>query len=488
MRLQDVMNGMKGIRILGDSAVDVASLKYDSRRISDGDMFAAIQGEKFDGTRFIEEAAKRGALSFLVPEGSARRSEGTYVFASNVREALALASRNFFADPSSKLKVVGITGTNGKTTSSYLIHGILEKAGMDSGLIGTVQYLVGGEVISAARTTPESPDLLGLMDTMVRTGCGVCIMEVSSHALTLHRVTGVKLEVAVFMNLTRDHLDFHNDMEEYFRAKAALFKTGEVNHRIVNRDDPFGMRLIRELGSDVLTFGLNEGDISPEGPLTVEKWGSRCRLRSPWGPVDVNTTLPGRFNLYNIMAAVASCGLLGLDTGSIALGLSSVDRVPGRFEKVDRGQSFTAVVDYAHTPDALQNVLENARAITEGRVLTVFGCGGDRDVSKRPLMGQAAGRHSDLVIVTSDNPRSEDPEKIIDDIMEGISDPVGTVERVPDRRAAIDRAVREARPGDMVLVAGKGHENYQIIGERIVPFSDVDELARSIKKAMGEDL
>ncbi len=488
MRLQDVMNGMEGIRILGDSAVDVASLKYDSRRISDGDMFAAIQGEKFDGTRFIEEAAKRGALSFLVPEGSARRSEGTYVFASNVREALALASRNFFADPSSKLKVVGITGTNGKTTSSYLIHGILEKAGMDSGLIGTVQYLVGGEVISAARTTPESPDLLGLMDTMVRTGCGACIMEVSSHALTLHRVTGVKLEVAVFMNLTRDHLDFHNDMEEYFRAKAALFKTGEVNHRIVNRDDPFGMRLIRELGSDVLTFGLNEGDISPEGPLTVEKWGSRCRLRSPWGPVDVNTTLPGRFNLYNIMAAVASCGLLGLDTGSIALGLSSVDRVPGRFEKVDRGQSFTAVVDYAHTPDALQNVLENARAITEGRVLTVFGCGGDRDVSKRPLMGQAAGRHSDLVIVTSDNPRSEDPEKIIDDIMEGISDPVGTVERVPDRRAAIDRAVREARPGDMVVVAGKGHENYQIIGERIVPFSDVDELARSIKKAMGEDL
>jgi UDP-N-acetylmuramoyl-L-alanyl-D-glutamate--2,6-diaminopimelate ligase len=271
------MNGMKGIRILGDSAVDVASLKYDSRRISDGDMFAAIQGEKFDGTRFIEEAAKRGALSFLVPEGSARRSEGTYVFASNVREALALASRNFFADPSSKLKVVGITGTNGKTTSSYLIHGILEKAGMDSGLIGTVQYLVGGEVISAARTTPESPDLLGLMDTMVRTGCGVCIMEVSSHALTLHRVTGVKLEVAVFMNLTRDHLDFHNDMEEYFRAKAALFKAGEVNHRIVNRDDPFGMRLIRELGSDVLTFGLNEGDISPE-------MGQQVPPQVPLGP------------------------------------------------------------------------------------------------------------------------------------------------------------------------------------------------------------
>jgi UDP-N-acetylmuramoyl-L-alanyl-D-glutamate--2,6-diaminopimelate ligase len=482
------MNGMEGIRILGDSTVDVASLKYDSRRVSNGDMFAAIRGENFDGTKFIEDAAGRGALTFLVPEGTDRRSSGSYVYASNVREALALASRNFFADPSSKLKVVGITGTNGKTTSSYLIHGILEQAGIDSGLIGTVQYLVGGEVISASRTTPESPDLLGLMDTMVRSGCSACIMEVSSHALTLHRVTGVKLEVAVFMNLTRDHLDFHNDMEEYFTAKATLFKAGEVNHRIVNRDDPFGRRLIKELRTNVLTFGLKEGDISPEGSVTIEKWGSKCRLNSPWGPVDVNTPLSGRFNLYNIMAAVASCGLLGLDAGTIAQGLSSVDRVPGRFEKVDRGQSFTAVVDYAHTPDALQNVLENARAITEGRVLTVFGCGGDRDISKRPFMGQAAGRHSDLVIVTSDNPRSEDPEIIIDNIMEGLGDPMGTVERVSDRRTAIDRAVRAARPGDMVVVAGKGHENYQIIGERIVPFSDVDELARAIQKVMGEEL
>ena len=488
MRLQDVMNGIENIEILGDSAVDVASLKYDSRRVSDGDMFAAIQGENFDGMKFIEEAARRGAQTFLVPEGADRRVEGTYVHTSNVRETLALASRNFFGDPSSKLKVVGITGTNGKTTSSYLIHGILEQAGIDSGLIGTVQYLVGGEVISAARTTPESPDLLGLLDTMVKSGCGTCILEVSSHAITLNRVTGVKLEVAVFMNLTRDHLDFHNDMEEYFRAKAALFEVGEVNHRVVNRDDPFGKRLLEEIGADVLTFGLEEGDISPEGPVTIEEWGSRCRLSTPWGPVDVNTALPGRFNLYNIMAAVASCGLLGLTADSISRGLSSVDRVPGRFEKVDRGQSFTAVVDYAHTPDALENVLENARAITNGRVITVFGCGGDRDTSKRPLMGQAAGRHSDLVFVTTDNPRSEDPEFIMDQIMEGLGDPIGIVERVSDRRTAIGLAVREARPGDMVVVAGKGHENYQIIGERILPFSDVDELARAIEKVMGEEL
>ncbi len=482
------MKGIENLRILGDSTVDVASLQYDSRRVSDGDMFAAIQGENFDGLNFIADAASRGALSFLVPDGSGRSAEGTYVYASNVRETLALASKNFFGDPSSKLKVIGITGTNGKTTTSYLIHGILEHAGIDSGLIGTVQYLVGGEVISAARTTPESPELLGLMDTMVKSGCGACILEVSSHAVALDRVTGVKLEVAVFMNLTRDHLDFHIDMEEYFRAKATIFETGEVNHRVVNRDDPFGRRLLKELGSGVLTFGMEEGDISPDGPVKIEEWGSSCRLSTPWGPVDVNTALPGRFNLYNVMAAVASCSLLGLDTDSIAQGLSSVDRVPGRFEKVDRGQAFTAVVDYAHTPDALQNVLENARAFTSGRVITVFGCGGDRDTSKRPLMGQAAGRLSDIVFVTSDNPRSEDPEIIMDEIMEGLGDPVGSVKRISDRRTAIDRAVMEARPGDILVVAGKGHENYQIIGERILPFSDVDELARAIKKIMGEEL
>jgi UDP-N-acetylmuramoyl-L-alanyl-D-glutamate--2,6-diaminopimelate ligase len=488
LRLQDVMNGIENIQILGDSAVNVESLKYDSRRVLEGDMFAAVLGESLDGMNFIEDAARRGATTFLVPEGTEKGPEGTYVTASDVRKALALASRNFFGDPSSKLKVVGITGTNGKTTSSYLVHGILEQAGIDSGLIGTVQYLVGGQVISAARTTPESPDLLGLMDMMVQKGCGACIVEVSSHALALHRVTGVKLEVAVFMNLTRDHLDFHNDMEEYFRAKATLFEAGEVNHKVVNRDDPFGMRLIQELGADVLTFGMNEGDISPEAAVKVEAWGSRCRLKTPWGPVDVSTALPGKFNLYNIMAAVASCGLLGLDTDAIAKGLSSVKRVPGRFENVDMGQPFSAVVDYAHTPDAVQNILENARAITRGRVITVLGCGGDRDASKRPFMGQTAGRLSDILFVTSDNPRSENPELIIDDIMEGLETPLGAVERITDRRTAIVRAVREAKPGDMVVVAGKGHENYQIIGERVLPFSDVDELARAIEEVMGEEL
>lgn len=490
MRLSDVMKGVDNLKVLGDSSVEVVSLKYDSRRVTRGDMFAAIQGDSFDGVGFIGEAARGGAASFLVPGGTDPREDGTYIFTDNVRETLALASKNFFGDPSAKLKVVGITGTNGKTTTSYLIHGILEQAGMSSGLIGTVQYLVGGQVISAARTTPEAPDLLALMDAMVRSGTGACILEVSSHALALHRVTGVRMEVAVFTNLTRDHLDFHGDMEGYFRAKATLFEACEVKHRVLNRDDPFGLRLITQPCMDALVYTMveGEGDIFPEGPVSVEKGGSRCRLKTPWGPVDVHTVLTGRFNLYNIMAAVASCGLLGLDAGSIAQGLSLVDRVPGRFEKVDRGQAFTAVVDYAHTPDALENVLENARAIADGRVITVFGCGGDRDTSKRPLMGEAAGRLSDMVFVTSDNPRSEDPESIIDDIMEGLGSPAGTVERIADRKTAIFSAVREAAPGDMVVVAGKGHENYQIIGDRVLPFSDVDELARALEKLMGETL
>lgn len=488
MRLQEVMSGIKNIEILGNGDLDIASIKYDSRRTAKGDLFAAVKGENFDGMDFLEDAASRGAEAFLVPRGAEKRVEGTYIYASDVREALALASKNFFGDPSGKLNVVGITGTNGKTTTSYLVHGILEHAGIAAGLIGTVQYLVGGQIISAARTTPESPDLLGLMGAMIKSGCTACVMEVSSHAVTLSRVKGVKMEVAVFTNLTRDHLDFHNDMEGYFRAKAGLFEESDVKHRVVNCDDPFGQRLIRELGTETITFGMERGDISTEGPVTIQEWGSSCRLATPWGPLEVATTLPGRFNLYNIMAAVASCGLLGVDAGTMAEGLSLIGRVPGRFEKVDRGQPFTAVVDYAHTPDALMNVLENARAITRGRVITVFGCGGDRDKTKRPLMGSVAGQMSDVVIVTSDNPRSEDPEIILDQIMEGLGDPAGVVERITDRRTAIDHAVREARPGDMVVVAGKGHENYQIVGKRILPFSDVDELARALEKLAGEEL
>jgi len=486
--LADLFGDVGEIRVEGDRMIDIASIKYDSRRVVPGDLFAAIAGENFDGTQFISEAAGKGARAFLVPVDANRKEEGTYIYARDVRKALALASRNFFHDPAARVKVVGITGTNGKTTTSYLVHGILEASGKGCGLIGTVQYLVGGQILSAARTTPESTDLFALLDGMVKAGSFACVLEVSSHALALQRVFGLQMEVGVFMNLTRDHLDFHRDMESYFQAKASLFERGQVRNRVINLDDPYGARLLGETDHQGVTFGMEKGDIRPRGKVEGDSSGNRFLLDTPWGEIQVNTALPGTFNIYNIMAAVGTCGLLGLDPEKIAEGLSLVNRVPGRFERVDRGQSWTGIVDYAHTPDALENLLENARFLTRERVIVVFGCGGDRDRSKRALMGDAASRLADLVFVTSDNPRGEDPEAIIDEIMAGLGNTPAKVVRITDRREAIAMAVREAKPGDVLLLAGKGHENYQVIGERILPFSDVDELTKAIDSLMEGEL
>lgn len=487
MRLKELFSGVPDLSFSGPADADVTGIRYDSRRVQEGDLFAAIRGENFDGARFIPDALQRGARSFLVETGVSTVEGCAMVRTPNVRHSLALASRNFFRDPSSRIRVVGITGTNGKTTTSYLVHGILESAGVRSGLIGTVQYLVGGQVISAARTTPESPDLNAHLSAMIEAGAGACIMEVSSHALMLDRVTGIRMAVAAFTNLTPEHLDFHRDMEDYYRAKSRLFMEVEVGGRVVNLDDAFGRRLAEEVGAGVLTYGMKGGDIHPAGHLAFGHWGSRCTLSTPWGRVEINSPLPGRFNLSNIMAAAGICGLMGLSPPQISEGLLTVRRVPGRFERVDRGQAFSALVDYAHTPDALENLLVNVREITSGRVLTVFGCGGDRDRTKRPIMGEVAARLSDLVIVTSDNPRSEDPEAIIDEIMEAFRKIPDHVSRNSDRRSAIAEAVGHARPGDTIVVAGKGHENYQLLGGRVIPFSDVDELAAAIDGLAGEE-
>ncbi len=474
------MKNVPDIKIVGPDNVEVKDIRYDSRRVNPGDMFAAIPGENYDGAKFIEQAMTKGARSFLTSREVPAIEGYTVVQARRVRLALALAARNFHESPSEKLKVIGITGTNGKTTTSYLLHGILDEAGVRAGLIGTVQYLVGGEVLSAARTTPESPDLNSLMAGMLSSGSQACILEVSSHAVALDRIAGMRMEVGVFTNLTMDHLDFHQDMEDYYRAKARLFLEEDTVHSAVNLDDPYGKRLIEEIGGPVLTFGLKEGDVRPTGDITTGEWGSRFTLQTPWGVLDVDTSLPGLFNVSNVMAAVCAAGLLDVATYHISEGLRKVRRVPGRFERVEKGQLFTAIVDYAHTPDALENLLENAGKLTPGRTIVVFGCGGDRDRNKRPLMGEVAGRLADLVIVTSDNPRSEEPDAIIDDIMDGLRDKNRLVQRVTDRREAIALAVGEAKQGDIVVVAGKGHENYQITGKKVLPFSDVEELANAI--------
>ena len=480
MKLSEVMKDIPDIRIIGPDNIEVNDIRYDSRMVHPGDMFAAIPGENYDGALFMEQAVEKGAMSFLTDRSVPSLDGFTSVQAERVRLALALASRNFYGRPSETLKVVGITGTNGKTTTSYLLHGILEEAGVKAGLVGTVQYLVGGEILSAARTTPESPDLNSLMRGMLSSGSQACILEVSSHAVALERIAGMRMEVGVFTNLTRDHLDFHQDMEDYYRAKARLFLEEDTIHSAVNLDDPYGKRLAEEMGEPVLTFGLEGGDVRPMDRISTGEWGSRFDLQTPWGEMSLETPLPGRFNVSNVMAAVSAAGLLDVDPHHIAEGIRNVRRVPGRFERVERGQQFSAVVDYAHTPDALENLLENARELTPGRTIVVFGCGGDRDQAKRPLMGEVAGRLADLVIVTSDNPRSEAPETIIDDIMDGMDSSRGLVRRLTDRRKAIAAAVEEAKEEDIVIVAGKGHENYQITGKTVLPFSDVDELADAI--------
>jgi UDP-N-acetylmuramoyl-L-alanyl-D-glutamate--2,6-diaminopimelate ligase len=351
-----------------------------------------------------------------------------------------------------------------------------------SGLVGTVQYLVGGQVLSASRTTPESVDLYAMLAAMVAAGDRACVMEVSSHALAQKRIAGVALAAAVFTNLTQDHLDYHEDMEEYFAAKSLLFHEHEVGARIVNRDDPWGRRLLATL-EDALSFGMEEGDVRPEGPVEWGAWGSRFTLATPWGSLPVKSPLAGAFNVENVMAAVAACGALGVAPAVMAAGIARMGRVPGRFERVDAGQGFTALVDYAHTPDALEKLLANARRLTAGRLLVVFGCGGDRDRGKRPLMGRAAGELADLAFVTSDNPRGEEPEAIIDEIVAGMEGARAKVARVTDRREAIRLAVAGARPGDVLAVAGKGHENYQEANGRREPFSDAEELARAIREA-----
>ncbi len=485
MTLEEIFAGVPRVRILAGGRVPVTGIRYDSRKVRPGDLFAAVRGESVDGALFIPQARAAGATALLVE----RNPPGTRGFpvavAQDGREALALAARNFFGDPSARLPVIGITGTNGKTTTAFIARNILVAAGIPAGLVGTVQYLVGGRAIPSSRTTPEASDLQEMMQAMERAGDRACVMEVSSHALAQKRVTGVRFAVAVFTNLTQDHLDYHGTMDEYFAVKAQLFAEFEMRAAVVNRDDPWGRRLLASL-PDALSFGWTGGDIHPEGLReNVEwgTWGSRFTLSTPWGRIPVETSLAGSFNVENVMAAAGACGAMGIGPGAIAEGIASVGMIPGRFQKVERGQAFTALVDYAHTPDALEKLLRSARELAEGRLLLVFGCGGDRDRGKRPLMGKAAGELADLVVVTSDNPRSEDPGAIIREITAGMEGARARVCVEPDRRAAIRLAVAEARAGDVLAVAGKGHEDYQITGGSVLPFSDAGELAEAIDDA-----
>lgn len=476
----------------------VAGLAYDSRRVARGDVFVGFQGEHADGSTFASQAIALGAIAIVADRPAPGPVAVPWVSVPDGRLALAILSAAFHDHPSRALRVTGITGTNGKTTTSYLVRAIHERAGYSCGLIGTVQYAVGDVLRDAPRTTPEALDLQQLLKEMVTAGARACVMEVSSHALALRRVDHTRFAAAVFTNLTRDHLDFHRDMDRYFAAKRRLFEllpTGAP--AVINVDDGHGAALAAEFPNAV-TYGLSSpADVRP-GLIEPSLHGLVFEALTPAGRLSIRSRLGGRFNLYNLLAAIATGVALRLPNEAIERGLLDVSAVPGRFQVVsDPADDVTVIVDYAHTDDALQNVLAAVRPLTAGRVITVFGCGGDRDRTKRPLMGAVASRLSDVVVITSDNPRSEDPEQIMDDIERGIAtapsrgagslddrDATGGRARLPgrcvreaDRRAAIEHAVAEAAPADVIVIAGKGHEQYQQMRDRLVPFDDV-QMAR----------
>jgi UDP-N-acetylmuramoyl-L-alanyl-D-glutamate--2,6-diaminopimelate ligase len=422
-----------------------------------------------------------------------------WIQVADARLALAALAAEFYGHPSRQLTLVGITGTNGKTTTSYLLTSIFEAAGTRCGRIGTVGYRIGSREFEAARTTPEAPELQRMIRDMVAQGCGACVMEVSSHALALRRADHLAFDAALFTNLTRDHLDFHRDMEQYFQAKRRLFELLPAGApAVVNLDDRRGADIVAAAPRAV-TYAIDaNADVRP-GPMSYSLDGLSFDVRTPRGLLEIRSRLVGRPNAYNILAAVATAVALDLPAGAIEEGIRRVTLVPGRFQVVSGpGDNVRVVVDYAHTDDALKNLLETARPLAAGRVITVFGCGGDRDTTKRPLMGAVAARLSDLVIVTSDNPRSEDPEQIIEEVKRGIVMPADRTPRgqsapkstpclaIPDRRTAIETAVRDAAPGDLVLVAGKGHEKYQVIGDRVLAFDDVEVATAALARRRAQ--
>jgi UDP-N-acetylmuramoyl-L-alanyl-D-glutamate--2,6-diaminopimelate ligase len=466
--------------LMGNDApdVEVSGLAYSSRSVVPGTLFFCVPGFRADGHDFAPDAVARGAVALVcqrplglgVPE----------VVVDDVRAAMGPAAARFFGDPTTELEVVGVTGTNGKTTTAFLVRHLLEAGGRQTGLLGTVKRVVGGVEEEVERTTPEAIDLQATFRAMLDGGDRACAMEVSSHALELGRVAGIRFACRIFTNLTQDHLDFHETMDAYFAAKRRLFEE-DPGLSVVNVDDEYGRRIAAEV--ECVTFGVEREADYRAREVEFDLMGSRFVCETPAGELRLSSPLPGLFNVQNVLGAVAAARSLGVPAEAIAAALPEFGRVPGRFEPVDEGQDFGVLVDYAHTPEALENVLAAAREVTRGRLHVVFGAGGDRDRGKRPLMGEAARRLADRVLVTSDNPRSEEPESIVDAIMEGAGP---GAERETDRRRAIARAIETAGPGDVVVIAGKGHEQGQEFENgRKEPFDDVTEARAALRARLG---
>lgn len=465
----------------GAPAVEVAGLAYDNRRVRPRDLFFCVRGYASDGHQFAADAVSRGAAALVVDHRL--DIEAPQVVVDDVRRRMGQAAAIFYGQPSRELVLAGVTGTNGKSTTAHLLRALLEADGRQTGLLGTVGSVIGGKPAQMERTTPEAVDLQGSFRAMRDGGDAACVMEVSSHALALGRVNGARFALGLFTNLTQDHLDFHRTMEEYFQAKRLLFTELEAERAILNVDDPYGQRLAADTSVRApVTFALERPDADYRASeVRTALAGSEFVISGPEGSARVRSPLRGRFNVYNVLGAFAAARTLGVASDTALAAIERAGQVPGRFQTIDAGQEFAVVVDYAHTPDSLENVLRTARELSSGDVHVVFGCGGDRDRGKRPLMGAIASRLADHVIVTSDNPRSERPEAIIAEILGGIERPV---DHDPDRRAAIMAAVAGARSGDVVLIAGKGHEQGQEFADGLkVPFDDATVARQALAQA-----
>lgn len=476
MRLDRLAESVEVLGITGPDDVEIAGIAHDSRQVQPGWLFVAVPGHATDGAEFIADALSNGAVAVVSESQVEIGTSATHIQVPQARRALAELANAFHGDLSQSMKVVGITGTNGKTTTAYMIRDLLRDGGFLPGLLGTVAYEIGAQSIPAARTTPEATEIHAMFHKMKDAGCDSAVMEVSSHAIALQRVHGIDYAIRVFTNLTQDHLDYHQDMETYFDVKSELFRAGrkEDGHSaVINIDDPWGRKLAADhrVETHVVTYGFDEQAMVRATNAKVDARGTRFRASTPWGRVKIHLQLLGRFNIHNALAALTAGGLAGIPLKTMALSLANMQRVPGRLEPVANRKRRKVFVDYAHTDDALRNVLETLREICKGRLVVVFGCGGDRDRGKRSLMGRVAAELADFSIITSDNPRTENPGAIVADIMEGFAGQE-TFDVVLDRREAIEAGIRSMGRRDILLVAGKGHETYQEAMGTIVPFDD----------------
>lgn len=483
MKLSEVLKGIEEIEVRGDLEIDVPSIAYDSRKVENGGMFVAIVGFKMDGHNYIESAIQSGAKIIAMQEGvydAGMIPEGiTVVFSKDTRKFLPMVACNFYGNPTRELKVVGVTGTKGKTTTTYMIKSILEHAGKKVGLIGTIANYVGDKCYESERTSPESLDLQRMFREMVNNKCDVAVMEVSSHSLALDRVWGIDFDIGVFTNLTQDHLDFHKTFDNYLAAKAKLFTM--CKEGFVNCDDMYAKKLMDMATCPITTYGIDNNPFVSARDIIITN--SYSDFKMPFNKViqRIKVDIPGRFTVYNALAAICVSIRLGAGVEDVLAGLENV-KVPGRSEVVPTTRNFTVIVDYAHTPDSLENILKASRVYTKGKIICVFGCGGDRDTAKRPMMGEIAGKLAGYTVITSDNPRSEKPEEIIRQIEEGMKKTNGKYKVIVDRKKAIEHALRKAEKGDLILIAGKGHETYQEINGEKHHFDDREVVRELVTK------